>query len=141
MAEENAVRISGKYANELDTADCIELLRAAGFDNADVSILRPENAHRETLKASEGAAVGAGLGGTLGWLAGSGALMIPGLGALAAGPIVAALSGAGVGGIAGAWIGGTGRGVLLSIECSDPGRAAVAQRILERTGAQGIRTN
>jgi hypothetical protein len=57
-----------------------------------------------------GASAGGVLGGTLGLLAGIGALAIPGLGPfIAAGPIMAALSGAaagaGVGGITGALVG------------------------------------
>ena len=49
------------------------------------------------------------IGGTLGWLAGIGALAIPGLGFIAAGPIIGAVGGIGtgglIGGIAGALIG------------------------------------
>lgn len=71
-------------------------------------------AHEHNTTAPEGAVVGAStgsfVGGTLGLLAGIGALATPGLGPLiAAGPLMAALSGAavgaGVGGIAGALVG------------------------------------
>ena len=65
-------------------------LRDAGFRNTDISVLFPENvgtkdfAMDKGTKAPEGAATGAGsgavVGGTLGWLAGIGALAIPGLG-------------------------------------------------------------
>jgi len=52
------------------------------------------------IRISEKAGTGAMVGGTLGWLAGIGALAIPGLGPfLAAGPIVGALAGAGAGGV------------------------------------------
>jgi uncharacterized membrane protein len=73
---------------------------ANGYRNTDISVLFPENsgtkdfAHEKHTKAPEGATTGAGsgvvLGGTLGWLAGIGALAIPGLGPfIAAGPIMA----------------------------------------------------
>ena len=49
-------------------------------------------------------AAGGALGGTLGLLAGVGALAIPGLGPfIAAGPIMGALAGLGVGGAVGGW--------------------------------------
>jgi len=95
-------------------------LEAAGFSPNDISVLMPDRsgtrdfAHEHNTKAPEGAVAGAGtggvLGGTVGLLAGIGALAIPGVGPfLAAGPIMAALSGAAVGatvgGIAGALVG------------------------------------
>ena len=95
-------------------------LQAAGFSNNDISVLFPNKegtkdfAHEHNTKAPEGAVAGAGtggvLGGTLGLLAGIGALAIPGLGPfIAAGPLLAALSGAAagaaVGGVAGGLIG------------------------------------
>ena len=95
-------------------------LRSAGFPSDDISVLLPDKAgtkdfaHEHNTKAPEGAVAGAGtggiLGGTLGLLAGIGALAIPGVGPLiAAGPLLAALSGAAagaaVGGITGALVG------------------------------------
>ncbi len=95
-------------------------LRAAGFQNNDISVLFPDRsgtrdfAVAQGTKAPEGALAGAGAGGavgaTVGWLVGIGALAIPGVGPfLAAGPILAALSGgaigATVGGITGALVG------------------------------------
>lgn len=92
-------------------------LRASGFRESEISVVM---AHRDEdgdiaveghTKAPEGAmAGGAGgvlLGGTLGWMAGIGALAIPGLGPfIAAGPIMAALGGAAIGGTAGGVTGG-----------------------------------
>src|SRR5256714_12186373 len=86
----------------------IEELQNAGFSNNDISVLLPDKsgtkdfAHEKGTKAPEGAIAGAGtggvLGGTLGLLAGIGALAIPGLAPfIAAGPTMAALSGAAVG--------------------------------------------
>jgi len=86
----------------------VDSLRAAGFDNADISALLPDQrgtkdfAHENNTKAPEGAVAGVGaggvVGGTIGLLAGIGALAIPGLGPfIAAGPLMAALSGAAAG--------------------------------------------
>lgn len=98
----------------------IDQLRAVGFRNDDISVLFPDtrgskdSAHEQHTKAPEGAVAGTTtggvIGGTLGLLAGIGALAIPGLGPfIAAGPIMAALSGAAVGagvfGITGALVG------------------------------------
>src|SRR5689334_8933658 len=95
-------------------------LQQSGVATSDVSILFPDKqgtkdfAHEHNTKAPEGAVAGAGtggvLGGTIGLLAGIGALAIPGLGPfIAAGPLMGALSGAalgaGVGGLTGALIG------------------------------------
>jgi hypothetical protein len=95
-------------------------LQRAGFSNDDISVLLPDKrgtkdfAHEHHTKAPEGAVAGVGagglLGGTLGLLAGIGAIAIPGVGPLiAAGPVLAALSGAAagatVGGIAGTLVG------------------------------------
>ncbi|MBV9341218.1 MAG: DUF3341 domain-containing protein, partial [Acidobacteria bacterium] len=118
-------------------------------------------AHEKATKAPEGTATGAGtgavIGGTLGWLAGIGALAIPGVGPLiAAGPIVAALTGVGVGGaiggISGALIGMgipeyeakryEGRvkegGILLSVHSDNSDWTRKAKDILERTGAEDV---
>ena len=145
----------------------IDALREIGFRATDVSVLWPENegskdlAHEMHTKAPEGAAAGAGtgaiIGGTLGWLAGIGALAIPGVGPLiAAGPIVAALAGAGaagaVGGITGALLGYgvpeyeakryEGRirkgGILLSVHADDGAWAKRASELLATTGGQDI---
>ncbi len=166
MASKN-ISVFGIYANELDTADCVDELRSAGFRNTDVSILYSENAgnkdlaHEKSTKAPEGAALGASsgavIGGALGWLAGIGVLAIPGLGPfVAAGPIMALLSGIGVGGtfggVTGALIGAgmpeyeakryEGRirrgGVLLSVHCDDSEWEKTAKEILARTGGQDI---
>jgi hypothetical protein len=98
----------------------VDQLHRAGFTSNDISVLFPDRtgtrdfAHEHSTKAPEGAIGGASMGGvvggTLGLLAGMGALAIPGLGPfIAAGPIMAALSGVGVGatvgGLAGALVG------------------------------------
>src|SRR5688572_6496983 len=106
--------------SESQALEIVDQLKLAGFSSDDISVLFPDKSgtrdfgHEQHTKAPEGAATGVSagglLGGTLGWLAGIGALAIPGVGPLiAAGPIMAALSGAAVGaavgGITGALVG------------------------------------
>jgi len=127
----------------------------------------PENvgtkdfAHEKGTKAPEGAAAGAGtgavVGGTLGLLAGIGALAIPGLGPfIAVGPIMGALAGAGTGGAVGGLIGAlVGLGIpeyeakryeglvkqgriLLSAHCDNSDWVKKAKNILEQSGAEDI---
>ncbi len=94
-------------------------LQSEGIDGKDISVLLPDTsgtrdfAHEHSTKAPEGAITGVGaggvVGGTLGLLAGIGALAIPGIGPLiAAGPLLAALSGA----AAGATVGGITGGLI-----------------------------
>jgi hypothetical protein len=145
----------------------VDALRIADFRNTDISVMFPDNAgtkdfaHEKNTKAPEGAATGAGsgavIGGTLGWLAGIGALAIPGVGPfIAAGPIVAALAGVGVGGAVGGITGAlVGMGIpeyeakryegrvkegsiLLSVHCDDSKWTKKAKEILERTGAEDV---
>jgi len=166
MAGKNTA-VFGIYRNQLDVEQAVDTLRAQGFRSTDISVLFPENegtkdfAHKKATKAPEGTAAGAGtgavVGGTLGWLAGIGALAIPGVGPLiAAGPIVAALTGVGVGGaiggISGALIGMgipeyeakryEGRvkegGILLSVHSDNSDWTRKAKDILERTGADDV---
>jgi hypothetical protein len=148
-------------------SNAVDRLRLAGFRAEDISALLPDNrgtkdfAHEKGTKAPEGLATGATsgavIGGTLGWLAGIGALAIPGVGPLiAAGPIIGALTGVGVGGavggITGALIGlgipeyeakryegriKTGN-ILLSVHSDDSEWTKKAERILKDSGAEDI---
>jgi hypothetical protein len=136
---------------------------SARFSSADVSVLMADNqgakdfAHEKQTKAPEGTttgvAAGGAIGGTLGLLAGIGALAIPGVGPfIAAGPIIGALAGLAVGGLVGALIGMgipeyeakryEGRlkegGVLLSVHCDTSEEITRAKDILKRTGANDI---
>jgi hypothetical protein len=166
MAGKNTAAF-GIYKTRDGAERAVDALRQADFRNTDISVMLPENqgtkdfAHEKHTKAPEGAATGAGsgavIGGTLGWLAGIGALAIPGLGPfIAAGPIVAALAGAGaggaLGGITGALVGMgipeyeakryEGRikegSILLSVHCDDSKWTKKAKEILERTGAEDV---
>jgi hypothetical protein len=165
MATNTAV--FGIYSNRETVSHAVDSLRAAGFRNTDISALLPENkgtkdfAHEKNTKAPEGAAAGAASGallvGTLGWLAGIGSLAIPGIGPfIAAGPIMAMLAGAGTGAIAGEFLGALvglglpeyeakryeGRirkgGILLSVHCDDSDWIKRAKDILQTTGAEDI---
>src|SRR5712691_11160579 len=166
MAGKNTA-VFGLYRDRASVEGAVDALRQEGFRNTDISVLLPENqgtkdfAHEKSTKAPEGTATGATsgavVGGTLGWLAGIGALAIPGLGPfIAAGPIVAALAGAGaggvVGGIAGALVGMgipeyeakryEGRikegGILLSVHADDSKWVSKAKHVLKRTGAEDM---
>src|SRR6478672_5582293 len=112
--------VLGLVSSRAQAEVVVDRLLQSGFSSNDISALFPDKsgtrdfAHEHNTKAPEGAVAGAGtggvLGGTLGLLAGIGALAIPGVGPLiAAGPLLAALSGAAAvataGGIAGALIG------------------------------------
>src|SRR3954470_997704 len=166
MAGKNTAAF-GIYKTQVGAEQGVDALKTAGFRNTDISALLPENegtkdfAHEKGTKAPEGVAAGAGtgavVGGTLGWLAGIGALAIPRVGPfIAAGPIVAALAGVGVGGavggITGALIGMgipeyeakryEGRiksgGILLSVHCDDSNWTKKAKDILVRTSATDV---
>ncbi|MBS1961811.1 MAG: DUF3341 domain-containing protein [Bdellovibrionales bacterium] len=147
----------------------VERLFRAGIPHRDISVVapaRPEDGsvgYRRTTKASEGIAAGAAggavIGGSLGWLAGLGALGIPGIGPfLAAGPLLSALAGVGVGGtiggIAGALVGlglpeyearryegfvKEGR-ILLTVHVEDGAWADRAKRILREHEAREVST-
>jgi len=165
MAKNTAVY--GIFRTRAQAENGVDRLVAAGFRTEDISVLLPENvgtkdfAHEKNTKAPEGTTTGvvAGgvVGGTLGLLAGIGALAIPGLGPfIAAGPIMAALAGAGAGGAVGGIVGALvgmgipeyeakryeGRikegGILLSVHADNSDWTKRAKEILEQTGAEDI---
>jgi hypothetical protein len=165
--ENKKTAVFGIYTTVAAADLATDSLVKAGFSAADVSALLPENlgskpiATEKNSKAPEGAATGAGsgavLGGTLGLLAGIGALAIPGVGPLiAAGPIMAALAGMGVGGAVGGLTGALigmgipeyeakryeGRlkkgGILLSVHCDTSEEIARAKEIMKNTNAEDI---
>lgn len=166
MANKNTA-VFGIYKSSMQAEYAVDRLIAAGFSNNDISVLLQDNrsskefAHEKNTKAPEGAAAGVTtggvIGGTLGLLAGIGALAIPGLGPfIAAGPIMGALAGLGVGGAVGGLIGvlvGMGipeyeakryqgrvkeGGVLLSVHCDTSDEVTRAKNLLKETGAEDI---
>jgi hypothetical protein len=169
ILDKNDVNVSvfGIFDTRTSTERAVERLKTSGFSMADISVLMPDKegpgefAYEKHTKAPEGATTGAStgvvVGGTLGWLAGMGALAIPGIGPLvAAGPILAAIAGAGVGGtvggVSGALVGlgipeyeakryeGSvkGGGILLSVHCENNDSIKSAKQLLEVTGAHDI---
>jgi hypothetical protein len=166
MAGKNTA-VFGIYQTRANVEEAVDALRRAGFRNADVSALFPDNAGtkdfacEKNTKAPEGATTGASsgavLGGVLGWLTGIGLLAIPGIGPLiAAGPIVAALAGVGAGGVVGGIVGALvgmgipeyeakryeGRvkhgGILLSVHCDDNTWVKRAEEVLTSSGAEDV---
>jgi hypothetical protein len=162
------VAVFGIYPTRSAVENGISSLLNAGFTDSDISILLPESLSgakemgmEKATKAPEGTAVGVTtggvIGGTLGLLAGIGALAIPGIGPLiAAGPIVAALAGLGVGGTVGGLTGALiglgmpefeakryeGRmskgGILLSVHCDTSDEIKRGKQVLEATRAEDV---
>jgi hypothetical protein len=166
MAGKNTAAF-GIYPNRVALEEGLMVLREANFRPEDISFLYPDNegtkdfGHEKATKAPEGASAGAGagavIGGTLGWLAGIGAITIPAVGPfIAAGPIVAALAGVGAGGVVGGITGSLiglaipeyeakryeGRirtgGILISVHCDDSNWTDKAKTLLDETGAEDV---
>jgi len=165
--EDKKTAVFGIYTTVPAADSATDQLVRSGFSAAEVSALLPENlgtrpiGTEKATKAPEGAATGAGsgaiLGGTLGLLAGIGALAIPGIGPfIAAGPIMAALAGVGVGGAVGGFTGALiglgipeyeakryeGRlqkgAILLSVHCDTSDEIKRAKEIMKNSGAEDI---
>jgi hypothetical protein len=161
------IAVFGIYKTPTLAERAVDHLLAEGFSNSDISVLLPDDestrafAHEKNTKAPEGTAAGVTtggiIGGTLGLLAGIGALAIPGVGPLiAAGPIMGALAGLGVGGAVGGIVGalvGMGipeyeaqryeghvknGGTLLSVHCDTEREIDAAKDALKATGAIDI---
>jgi hypothetical protein len=167
MSDNKKTSVFGIYGTRQSVENVVDTFLKSGFTNSDVSVLLPENlgskpiaTHKDT-KAPEGAtaggSAGAVIGGTLGLLAGIGALAIPGVGPfIAAGPIMAALAGLGVGGAVGGFAGALigmgipeyeakryeGRiqkgGILLSVHCDTSDQVKRGKEIMKNTGAEDI---
>jgi hypothetical protein len=145
----------------------VDALLVGGFGKGDISALLPDKAgtkdfaHENNTKAPEGAVAGAGagglLGGTLGLLAGVGALAIPGVGPfIAAGPLLAALSGAAGGAALGGGVGALvglgipemeakayegklrGGNILLAVHADSRDQQKAGKKILEEVGAHDV---
>lgn len=165
MAKNKAV--IGIVDSELQAEDLVQGLQSAGFPSSDISVIFPDKsgtkdfAHEHNTKAPEGAVAGVAgggvVGGTIGLLAGIGAIAIPGLGAfIAAGPLLAALSGAAagatVGGITGALVGLgipeieakhyegkiKGGNVLVAVHVDSSDEEDSAKKAFERAGAKDV---
>jgi hypothetical protein len=166
MSSKNTA-VFGIYATPNTAESAVDHILTKGFENAAISVLLPDDestrafAHEKHTKAPEGTVTGvtAGgvIGGSLGLLAGIGALAIPGVGPLiAAGPIMASLAGLGIGGAVGGLVGALvgmgipeyeakryegavkGGGTLLSIHCDTSEQIDAAKAALKETGATDI---
>ena len=166
MAAKNTA-VFGIYPTAEHAERAVDSMISAGFASSDISVLLPDSrstkefAHEKETKAPEGTAAGVttggAIGGTLGVLAGVGALAIPGLGPfIAAGPIMAGLAGLGVGGAVGGLVGALigmgipeyeakryeGRvkdgGTLLSVHCDTTDQVKRAKDMLKSSGAEDI---
>ncbi len=167
MMESKNTSVFGIYKNRIQAEMAVDRIVTAGFVHTAISVLLPDIesskdfAHEKSTKAPEGTtagvATGGVIGGTLGLLAGIGALAIPGVGPfIAAGPIMASLAGLGVGGALGGLVGALvgmgipeyeakryeGRvkdgGVLLSVHCDTSDEVTKAKELLKSTGADDI---
>jgi len=163
----NNMTVIGIVDSEAQAEQIVVALQKAGVRPGDISALLPDKggtkdfAHEHNTKAPEGAVVGVAggglLGGTLGLLAGIGALAIPGLGPfIAAGPLMAALSGAAagaaLGGVTGALIGMgipeleakkyegklKGGNILLAVHVDDADQRKRAEEVLKSGNAHDI---
>jgi len=159
--------VIGIVETQIQAGRIVDELQASGVPSDDISVLFPDTrgtkdfAHEHNTKAPEGAVAGVSaggvIGGTVGLLAGIGALAIPGVGPfIAAGPLLAALSGAAagaaVGGIAGALVGlgipeieaktyeGKIRGgnILIAVHTDNTDTEKRAKRAFEQHGAHDV---
>ncbi len=159
--------VVGVIESQVQAENIVKELEQSGIPTPDISAIFPDRhggkdfAHEHNTKAPEGAITGVAgggvIGGTIGLLAGIGALAIPGLGPfIAAGPLMAALSGAAagaaVGGVAGALIGmgipeieakkyeGKLRGgnILIAASVANSDQEKIAKEIFRRQGAHDI---
>ena len=166
MAGKNTAAF-GIYPTHSAAETAVDRLHAAGFSNDDVSVLMADKqgskdfASEKNTKAPEGTTAGVlgggTLGGTLGLLAGLGALAIPGVGPLiAAGPIMGALAGLGIGSAVGGLVGALvgmgipeyeakryeGRvkdgGILVSVHCESSEEVSRAKDVLKAAGGEDI---
>jgi hypothetical protein len=159
--------VIGVVETQIQAERIVDDLQTSGVLPDEISVLFPDLrgtkafAHEHHTKAPEGAVAGVSaggvVGGTLGLLAGIGALAIPGVGPLiAAGPLMAALSGAAagaaLGGVAGALVGlgipeieaktyeGKIRGgnILLAVHTDDSETETRAKRTFEQNDAHDV---
>ena len=112
--------VTGMFRDRDSAEAAYRSLSDRGYGKDDVNVIMSDEARKKHFsdedrdtdlgnKALEGAAVGAGIGGTLGAIlagvAAVGTLAIPGVGIIAAGPIAAALAGLGAGAATGGLVG------------------------------------
>jgi hypothetical protein len=162
----NMVAVLGVHYDKAQADACVEALVASGFSKDAVSILAPDIlgskdlSHDRHSRAGNSTAVvtsSIAIGGTIGLVAGLGALAIPGAGPLAvAGPLLGALAGMGAGGAVGGAIDAIDAagppdaaakiyegtipegGILVTVHCHTADEVSRAKELLTVTGAQAI---
>lgn len=117
---ERSRMVTGMFRDRNSAEAAYRSLTDRGYGKDDVNVIMSDETRKKHFhdddrdtdlgnKALEGAAVGAGIGGTLGAIlagvAAVGTLAIPGVGIIAAGPIAAALAGLGAGAATGGLVG------------------------------------
>ena len=161
------IAVFGIYPHRASFEYALNVLKIAGFQETDTSVLLQKSAGTQDLaakratKAPERAATGtasrAVIEGAHGWWTGTGALSALGLGPLlVAGPIVARLAEIGFGGTLGGLAGALSGlriheyeakryqkriekgGILLSLHCESPSCVEKAKLLLISTGAEDI---
>ncbi|MFN0103258.1 MAG: DUF3341 domain-containing protein [Bryobacteraceae bacterium] len=163
---EKLTPVFGIFYDKAQAERSVDRLLASGIANETISMLAPGDlglkdlAHDRDERAGSSTAVvtsSVAVGGTLGLLAGIGALAIPGIGPLiAAGPFMGALAGFGAGGTVGGLIDALDAaglpepeakryeghikegGILLSVHCDTSDAITRAKELLKETGAQAI---
>ncbi len=108
--------VTGVFTNRANAEQAVSQLEAIGVTEDQISIVMTDEARgkhfglKESSKADEGVAAGAGIGGLIGAIAGAvlsaGALAIPGLNLVVSGAIISGLAGLGAGAVSGGLVGG-----------------------------------
>lgn len=146
--------VSGIFSSRTEAQAAIDALKAKGFRQAQISLLRAGDAALDT--PIKGKTAGASLGGVLG--AGLSTFLIPGLGPIAGvGMIAASLAGIGLGAAAGAAVDRHTRGIpneelffyeetlrsdgaVVFVEAETPVQETQARNLLEQAGARSADT-
>jgi len=108
--------VTGVFNDRISAERAISMLESAGVSYSQISLVMTDESRGsrfkfvESTKSDEGAAVGAGMGGLLGTIAGglmpAGVIAVPGLNLVVTGALVSALAGLGAGALTGGVVGG-----------------------------------
>ncbi len=159
--------VSAIFKTRPQAENALEQLDDAGFRHDQVSLVMSDETRdeyirqiKESSKADEGAAAGAGVGGLAGAVAGmllaAGTIAIPGINLIVTGALVSSLAGLGAGGLVGGLIGGlVGAGIpeheakyyekeikngnfLVTVDTNTKEQESVAREIFSQNSADRI---
>lgn len=159
--------VSAIFKNRPAAEAAVNQLEKSGFNHDQVSFVMSDETRqnyirdiKESSKADEGAAAGAGVGGLAGAIAGmlmaAGSIAIPGLNLIVTGALVTSLAGLGAGALAGGLVGGLiGAGIpeheakmyeteiqkgnfLVSVQTKSKEQEATAREIFSQNSADRI---